>query len=654
MWTRWILQWIANCSAAWCIAWQLQVIIRSDIRNNVPEANETNNLKGTLNSVAMDAPELTLGVARSGTINKGTAVYFKVTVAAGETVAIEFDGAATAGATELYASFATMPRRSQADHVALEPYKVDQRIVISSTQGGTYYILAVAQDMETTSSNYSITARIVPFSVFDTSYGQGGTAGFRTIAINGAKFDRSVTVELVDAQGAATPAVRYYRTSDTKLYATFDLQSLTRGTYSVRLSKGSTSENVLVSNALQVVYSTLGTDPLSLTRPDTFNRLRDSRPPAIIPVSLGWRNTTLNDVPVPLIHFSATDPFALTLADAKAGKTLESTEFLGFQSSDGPRDILMPGEFASADFFIVPRAVPASSPPVDIHYVAEYFYNADAAGYPWNFDLSQLDMSMLSDDLAIATINAFRQAYAGSVGTYRAALVEALQRAGEATPQDFASANRYLLQDIFDRFVASRQTSIVGQVSLLNANVDYERLVVTLSEVSGTRTFSAAVRQDGSFVFAVLPAVQYAVRVTGGPVKAADGLSITLASGDRAELNIPLSAAAATAADAVSERLPVGLAPVTAPEITVFGKINEALVAMCSGGYCHSWLALTTASNWLVMRRLDSICVRMVVSATCRARPMRLSCTMISSCPMARRALDGCLVKKFVRADRWH
>ncbi len=69
-------------------------------------------------------------------------------------------------------------------------------------------------------ANYSIIARIVPFSVFDTSYGQGGTAGDRTIQINGAKFDRSVTVELVDAQGTAAPAVRYYRVSDTRLYAT--------------------------------------------------------------------------------------------------------------------------------------------------------------------------------------------------------------------------------------------------------------------------------------------------------------------------------------------------------------------------------------------------------------------------------------------------
>ncbi len=186
--------------------------------------------------------------------------------------------------------------------------------------------------MESSSTNYSIIARIVPFSVFDSSYGQGGTAGFRTIAINGAKFDRSVTAELFDARGQTSPAVRYYRTSDTQLYATFDLRSLARGNYSVRLNKTSTSESFVVPNALQVVFATTSLDPLSLTRPDTFNRRRDDRPPAIIPVSLGWRNTTLNDVPVPLIHFSATDPFALTLEDAKAaGRSIQPSSWASQQ-----------------------------------------------------------------------------------------------------------------------------------------------------------------------------------------------------------------------------------------------------------------------------------------------------------------------------------
>ncbi len=307
--------------------------------------------------------------------------------------------------------------------------------MISETQAGTYYILAVAQSLATSPANFTIKARIVPFSVFDQSFGQGGTAGERTIQINGARFDRSVKVDLVDANNAAIPAVRYSRTSATRLYATFDLSSVERGTYSVRLTKDSTSETVTVANSLQVVFATSSSQPISLTRPDSFNRRRDDRDPAIIPVSLGWRNTTLNDMAVPLIHFSATDPFATTLADAKDGKTVDSTEFLGFARSDGPHDILLPGEYGSASFFIKPVKVAADSPPLDIHYVAEAFYEADDASYVWDFDLSQLDLDYLSDDEAIDLLDAFRVTYESDVGAFRSAMLSALRRAGQSVPR---------------------------------------------------------------------------------------------------------------------------------------------------------------------------------------------------------------------------
>ncbi len=40
------------------------------------------------------------------------------------------------------------------------------------------------------------------------------------------------------------------------------------------------------------------------------------------------------------------------------------------------------------DFFIAARAVSAASPPLDIHYVAEYFYNIADAGYPGTLTLA--------------------------------------------------------------------------------------------------------------------------------------------------------------------------------------------------------------------------------------------------------------------------
>ena len=554
-----------------------QVIIRSDIRNNLVEDNEANNLKASLDAFATDAPALTLGTPASGTITTNRGVYYRVTVAAGEALAIEFDSANAEGSIELYASFDAMPRRSQADFSALKPFQPDQRIVISSTQGGTYYIFAFGNEVTGGTSSFSILARIVPFSVFDTSFGKGGTAGDRTIAIEGAKFDRSVTASLVDSAGRITQALRYTRTSDMRLYATFDLRGLATGMYTVRLHKAATNETVLVPNSLEVVFATLSLQPISLTRPDTFNRRRDDRPPAAIPVTIAWRNNTLNDIAVPLIHFSATDPFAATLADANAGNTVSTTEFLGFTDSDGPKDILLAGEYGSASFFVKPAMVDAVSPPIDIHYVAEYFYNDAQANYVWDFDLSQLDLSYLSDAEAIEAINAFKQERGNTVGALRKALMEGLQQTGETPTKDVLQASRMILQEVFDRFVASRYTSVVGSVYADNIATPYQGLVLTLSVMGGSRQFSSSILADGSFVFPKLPAASYTVSVSGGAVKVQDGYQISLADNQRLELLIQLENGTRTNAVTLAPRLPSGVSPVTAPAITMFGKVNETL-----------------------------------------------------------------------------
>jgi subtilase family serine protease len=573
-----------------------KVIVRSDIRNNLVEANESNNLKASLDRFALDAPSLTLGTPTQGTFSNGQFLYYKVTVPAGETLLVEFNSSATEGSTEMYMSYDAMPRRSRSDLVALKPFQSDQRIILSSTQAGTYYILVHGNEVLTAATPFSILARIVPFSVFDTNFGQGGTAGNRTILIEGAKYDRSVTAELVDSQGRAFPAVNYTRVSDTRLYATFDLTEASIGNYSLRVSKGTTNEQILVPGAFEVVFSLASVQPISLTRPDTFNRRRNDRPPALIPVSLGWRNNTLNDVDVPLIHFSATDPFAASIEDAKAGRTVTSTEFLGFSRTDGPRAVLLPGDFVTAEYFIAPRAVSESDPPLDIHYVAEYFYNDAQAAYNWDYDLSQLDMSYLTDDEAIAAIAAFKQAKGSTLGALREVLAEGLNRVQDLSPAHVPATSRLLIQEVFDRFVASRMTSLRGKVEYPNLKVDFSDLAITIKEVGGTRRYSSAALADGSFVFPKVEPGTYEITVSGGSVTTNENIRVTIVSGQKANLSVTLVNGPNVPRVSLPARNPVGNSPVAAPWITHPGKMSESL----SGNVLESVLGDLSGRDYTV------------------------------------------------------
>ena len=105
-------------------------IVRSDIRNQIPESNESNNLKASLDQFNADAERLELGTADTGSLAQGQAVYYKVDVAAGETLRVKFDSASTTAANELYIRYGEMPSRSQFDFGILR--------CISSRPRGSY------------------------------------------------------------------------------------------------------------------------------------------------------------------------------------------------------------------------------------------------------------------------------------------------------------------------------------------------------------------------------------------------------------------------------------------------------------------------------------------------------------------------------------
>jgi subtilase family serine protease len=121
------------------------VIVRSDIRNNLPETNETNNIGASLDAFTLNVEQLSLGVPDTGVLGKGQSVYYRIDVAAGETLQLSLDSQSTLAANELYIRYGDIPSRSQFDFGFTEAFSADQEIVVPTTQAGTYYVLAYGQ-----------------------------------------------------------------------------------------------------------------------------------------------------------------------------------------------------------------------------------------------------------------------------------------------------------------------------------------------------------------------------------------------------------------------------------------------------------------------------------------------------------------------------
>nr|NCR88478.1 hypothetical protein [Microcystis aeruginosa G13-10] len=409
------------------------VIIRSDIRNNIAESNESNNLKASLNQFNVDVASLTLGTAVGGyytspglqreiaeiaqiaaqygvaplTYSAGNlpqeSFYYKVDVAAGETLKLTLDGrtgvaafdasnynvvksfpVAIEGST-IYVRHGAVPTPTEYDYSFSEGLSEDQEITIDSTRGGSYYILTSAPQLRLTEPetpntptrnyfinavssggggggggggtigdprpriigiglpSYSLKAEIIDFSIQDISTKKGSNRGQVTMAIEGAKFTPDGEISLIANDGTTRAASKVWWKDTTEMWATFDLRGLATGLYDVRLEDG--SKIALANDIFTVTDGVVGKLETQLMAPAAL------RPGETGVIVINYANTGETDIVAPLLTLGA-DNANFTLPN-EGGAGNPSIQILGIDET-GPAGILSPGETGGFSVRFVP------------------------------------------------------------------------------------------------------------------------------------------------------------------------------------------------------------------------------------------------------------------------------------------------------------
>ena len=239
------------------------VIVRSNLLRGLPESEYEDNLRASSNVSNIDVVTLAVGVTDTGDVDYREALYYKIEVTpdnAGGALLLKFGTSVATVANELYLRRDTLPTR--ADYgVRSEQYLASEQWLIAyGVQPGTYYVMAAAapdQLRDGALGTYNIHVDLFAadeIQVFDSSYGQGGTAGNRTIEINGLNFDRTVTAHLTNGTNVNIEASDYYRVDSEKLFATFDLTQVPPGVYDVVLENAA-QQQLVVTNGLEVIES---------------------------------------------------------------------------------------------------------------------------------------------------------------------------------------------------------------------------------------------------------------------------------------------------------------------------------------------------------------------------------------------------------------
>jgi methionine-rich copper-binding protein CopC len=485
------------------ISGDYKVILRSDIRNQVPEDNEANNFGASIDKVAMTVPALTLGVPTSDLLEPAQGLYYRVDVTAGETMLVTLDSDSTTAANELYIRYGQVPTRANFDVGYDKPLESDQRVVVELTKPGSYYILAYAATAGA-NQNIQIEARTIQYSVIDSDFGKGGNVGNRTIQINGAKFDRTVTATVLVPGGDDRDAIATYPVNTIRFYATFDLKGLAPGQYDIRVTKADGS-SVVVPNSLQVVNGGAGSSKPVLYSPGFIGF------GILFRINYAWGNDGYNDIPAPLFKVGA---------DTKLGKVpsydaefdMNVATFLGVAIDDGPAGIIRPKETSAKAYFTISNF---SRAPLNLW--ADRVQDDLSAPMNWDRVYGILPER---DDLTPQQFAAAWDKFKQMTGKTWYDYLSMLSRAANVLPPSGGDPSLELdpLELAFSWAVAETNTSISGRVFHPDFKVPISDHKLIAKNLDTGDTFDVFTNKDGTFTLDHVTPGRYSFKYLGGIV----------------------------------------------------------------------------------------------------------------------------------------
>jgi RHS repeat-associated protein len=316
-----------------------RVILRSDIRNVLPEANEANNLGVSVGSINVTVPELALGGSVTGTLGQGQTLLYRVNNSGGETLRFKLDSSSDLSVNDLFVSYGRAPTLGQFDATSEVPMQSDPVAQIDTSRPGTYYVMARGSSVPGNPS-FTLTAEEVPFSITGITPDHGSNLGSVTLTLKGAKFKANEILEVIAPDGTAREATMVRWVDSKTLWATFDLRGLPVGAYDVRAGDGTRS--TALNDVFDVTDGPVGSLSLNMVLPSAL------RPGQSGVVLIEYSNEGDTDIDAPILGLGVRDAWLKT----EAGN-VPSTIFLA-PNQDGPDGVLAPGTRGSVSFTFEP------------------------------------------------------------------------------------------------------------------------------------------------------------------------------------------------------------------------------------------------------------------------------------------------------------
>ncbi|MEA5429214.1 CARDB domain-containing protein [Arcicella lustrica] len=332
------------------------VIVKTDILNNIVESNEDNNLAIAVSKLKVSVKELPIGKLTGDTLVNNTPLYYQISVPAnlvGETLSILLKGDSVQNATNrVFLSLNNVPDANHYDFASTIPFKANQEIIVPALSSGIYYLAGFGIHPSKEKQAISLLAKIIPFSITSVNSNKGGNTGSVTVKIEGAKFEKGMTISL-SGQNKVYTATNVYYIDQSKLFATFNLSAAPLGLYTVILKKQNNSTTQL-KNGFEVINGSpggvdgsslftcsiqnIGFDDnigLDIIRPESIRRNQVAK------ITIVYTNNGNVDIPVQTRMFLSLGGAPINFSPEFSKQIQELV--LDFKESDGPPDVIRAG-----------------------------------------------------------------------------------------------------------------------------------------------------------------------------------------------------------------------------------------------------------------------------------------------------------------------
>ncbi|MFM6436862.1 MAG: Calx-beta domain-containing protein, partial [Microcystis panniformis] len=319
-----------------------QVIVRSDIRNQVRETDDSNNRRASGETIKLDMAQLTYDVTTTANISNGSDRSYRLDTPAGQDIVLTADFNNPAQA-EIYVRYGETPNRAEFDAVYSDPFQLQQEIALSNTRAGSYYVLVHGREGAGSNSSFNLTPAVLDFGVRSLSLSEGSNQGQVTVSLKGAKFTPETEISLISPDGAKTIAQRAWWRSNSEIWATFDLQGLDTGLYDIQVTDGEISASL--EDSFTVTAGAVGHLEMEIIAPSAI------RPGYQGTVTIEYENTGATDIVAPILALDA-DNARLRFLNGE-NWTEGQVYFLGI-NPEGPAGILSPGAKGSVSLVFAP------------------------------------------------------------------------------------------------------------------------------------------------------------------------------------------------------------------------------------------------------------------------------------------------------------